>query len=148
MNAARKAKALATIDGMAEINDAEMMHPGTYVTDVVRPERKHAICGGREACLIGSMFLAYGVRAGEAETYSPAGALRRDYLDRHPDLGVVYDVLNEVAGEILVKRGYGATGTPHRDVLGNAEYLFENAGADQDDVAELLAGARRRIEAT
>src|SRR5688572_27543090 len=54
-------KAHAILDGVVAISGREMLIHGTYVTsDVVRPDlaREGAICGGRQACLLGSVALA------------------------------------------------------------------------------------------
>jgi hypothetical protein len=56
-------KALATCDGVIEIAKNEMLVRGNYITGIVDDKLKQqgAICGGRQACLVGSLYLAHGV---------------------------------------------------------------------------------------
>lgn len=100
-----KNKAIAICDGMREIARNEMLTRGTYVTDeIVRPDlaQSGAICGGHQACAVGSMLLAAGVRRRRNEynnVYLPGADVdrRADYLRRHPHIKAAYDALNEAA---------------------------------------------------
>lgn len=99
-----KNKAVAVCDGMREIARNEMLTRGVYVTDeIVRVDLAEAgaICGGHQACAVGSMLLAAGVRRRwrNGDQYLPGADVdaRADYLRRHPHIQAAYDALNEAA---------------------------------------------------
>jgi hypothetical protein len=55
--------AIKILDGIEEIARNQMLVRGLYITDeVVRPDlaEAHSICGGRQACMVGSMWIAAG----------------------------------------------------------------------------------------
>lgn len=58
-------KALDDLDGLISIAEREQLQQGIYVSHNIDQELKNegAICGGRQACLVGSLYLAHGVKA-------------------------------------------------------------------------------------
>ena len=55
--------AIKILDGIEQIARNQMLVRGVYITDeVVRPDlaEAHTICGGRQACMVGSMWIAAG----------------------------------------------------------------------------------------
>lgn len=117
-------KALNTLDGVIKIADNEMLIQGDYVTaEIVNPElaKKGAVCGGRKACLVGSTYLAHGVKVwredgGLFETWR-----RDDFMRTRPALRLAYEALNEAALR-LIKR-------EHRDVI--AEWSYDGIGLSE-----------------
>lgn len=136
-------KALATLNGMAEIVRNEMVRRGVYVTaEIVNPDLREqgAICGGRQACAIGSAYLAAGVRPkrDEDDYLVLPGVEQRerdDFLRHRPGLRVALAALNEEA-EAYIKRNkleeFLARDSYYHDAI---EALFEarkDQGWDDD----------------
>lgn len=91
-------KALDTCDGVIQIAENEMLTRGTYLTSVVRPKmaREGAVCGGRRACLVGSMYLAHGGFKDIEEMGMSMDARGREMRNR-PGLRLAYRAINEAA---------------------------------------------------
>lgn len=114
MNIEIEKKALDTCDGVIVMAQAEMLRQGVYVTrDIIDRERERdgSICGGRQACLVGSIFLAYGVPWGDIdfEGHIPSffsAENRESYMADKPALELAYTAFNQAAFEI-VEREYG-----------------------------------------
>lgn len=99
-------KALDTCDGVIEITKNEMLIHGDYVTACIRNhdlKEKGSICGGRQACLVGSEFLAYGVRV-FSDTFPGFHPRRRKAVMRNrPGLRIAYEAINEAARRYALK---------------------------------------------
>lgn len=109
-------KALRVCDGVISIAANEMLVQGTYVTEhVANQELKErgAICGGRKACLVGSMYLSHGdlpTKEEANERYGHSGfwagifrpPYRPEYMADRPALKLAYDAFNTAAYEIML----------------------------------------------
>lgn len=98
-------KALDTCDGVIEIAKSEMLTHGFYVSDVVNLKRKKAgaICGGRQACLVGSEYLAYGVKINDEAFPGFSSYYRKDFMRNRPGLRIAYAAINEAARRYALK---------------------------------------------
>lgn len=106
MPAPKIAKALDTCDGVIEIAKNEMLIPGEYIsTDIVDPglKAKGAVCGGHHACLVGSEYLAYGVRINAKDFPGFSWYLRKEFMRNRPGLRLAYDAINEAAHRYALK---------------------------------------------
>lgn len=153
-------------DGMEEIVRAEMLTRHEYVTEVVKPSRAGAVCGGRRACLVGTLWLAhapldpggYRVHAGRL-VGAGEGPTRDRYLRDRPVLWHCYDALNGVAAEWLERlrggqRSYTSFEAPMEELF--ERHYAENAvraeqvrlawggPVDSGDLLRFLAEARER----
>lgn len=116
------------LEGVREIGNNEMMTRGNYVShDVVRPDLadKGAICGGRQACAVGSLFLAAGVPFDIAARVS-TGFERHRFMADHPDLRAAYDALNAAAYRYIGDHELSERFGEENSRLGWAEVLFES----------------------
>ena len=152
-----KNQAIAILDNMREIVRNDMLLRGQYLTDhVARPDLKEqgAVCGGHQACAVGSLYLAGGVKPrryrdhwGEYVYELPgveAGHARRRYLRRKPALRAAYDALNAAAEryckrhKIDLREHHNADGQEidnfDVDLFGAMESLFEASYTDWDYV--------------
>lgn len=148
MNDKVRAKALKTLDGMVEITKNEMLARGVYFSDqVVRRDlaESGALCGGRRACLIGSAWVAYGVKLDkEAVLPGTDEDERHQFLRNRPALNAVYKALNNAAQRKFDRD----PDLVERDHESAAEALFEgNYGEriNRTDILRLIASARREI---
>jgi hypothetical protein len=148
VNGKVKAKALSTLDGMREIVRNEMLTRGVYLTDVEEPDlaKSGALCGGRRACLLGSAWIAYGIKPDEKWDELPGvdEGERSGFLRHRPALKAVYDALNLAAERKLARD----PGLCRAKFDSPAEALFEGnyrTGLDRGDVLRLIASARREI---
>lgn len=67
-----KVEAVAILDRMLEVVDNDMLARVGYVSStIVRPDlaEQGAVCGGHNACAIGSLYLAAGVQPLKADDY-------------------------------------------------------------------------------
>jgi hypothetical protein len=92
-------KALATCDGVIEIAKNEMLVRGNYITGIVDDKLKQqgAICGGRQACLVGSLYLAHGVPEMFGPFFSFSASKRENHMRYRPALRLAYYAINEAA---------------------------------------------------
>lgn len=157
--------AIKILDGIEEIARRDMLIRGTYITPVLNEELAAAgtICGGRQACMLGSMWIAAGftvMEKGEMELpgvttdklpeeYKSCGSVygRKEAAALKPDLDLAFHTMNEVCYDLGVEI-YGSSWTG----LGNAmEELFEatNGFGDpllsDDDLFMLLERGREAI---
>lgn len=148
-------KALDTLTGMSQIVKNEMLIRGEYVTPVRNRKLadEGAICGGRKACAIGSLWIAAGVKV------EPQGALgarlpgiydsqRPGFLRRRPGLRLAYEALNEAAEEYAVEHNKVATiKRSHFD--SPIEALFESRAAKigRPELLSLINVAKRKVRA-
>lgn len=151
-------EALAILDRMQTMVDNEMVaHVGYIGEDIVRPDLKKAdaICGGRNACAVGSLWLAAGVRLrknkdwGDVELPGVDHERRSAYLKRKPALRYAYDALNAAAQTYIDSdESLGSL----RCAPGALEDLFENwfrrgRSIDPSELTHVIAAARAAIEA-
>lgn len=149
-------KAISTCDGVIRIANNEMLQQGVYVSrDIVNPalEREGSICGGRNACLVGSIYLAHGVpfkdmdHEGHIPSFFAYG--RESYMADKPALRLAYDAFNQAAFDTLEREYsdvipyvqewdedsecYLCTDVPDEPSEGWGEWFFEKALEGQED---------------
>lgn len=104
-------EAVNILSRMEEIARNEMLTRGVYVTDyIVDPElaEQGAICGGRQACMVGSMWLAAGVKLEPDEVGQltlPGVTIveeRQEFLAERPALAMAYDAMNSVSHDYII----------------------------------------------
>lgn len=147
MNEKVRAKALDSLDRMAEIVRAEMLETGFYVDpEITRPSRVNAPCGGRKVCAIGALYAAYGAPYKDLlNEASPTS--RTSYMRNRPALRAAYEALNEGARRLAQRR---RVWLPDRSLDGDLENLFEvewNATLDRRSLLGVISSAKRRIKA-
>lgn len=134
-------KALDTCDGVIEIAKNEMLVRGTYLTGILKPDmaREGSICGGRKACLVGSMYLAHGVR-GDIEDMSMSFDSRKAEMRNRPGLRLAYQAINEAAlrraekiNAEVVRRERRKN---HRDTYRTRPYHATNDGSPEEGWGE------------
>ena len=127
-------EAVTILDGMESIARNEMLTRGVYVTDdIVSPQlaEQGAICGGRQACMVGSMWLAAGVKLELDEVGFPRlpGVTlgeRQEFLAERPELAMAYDAMNSVSHDYIIYHGLSNWRWEHRNPTeGWMEALFE-----------------------
>lgn len=167
MNATVKAKALQTLDNLAQIVKNERVIHGIYIDSSVDPEFSGAVCGGHKACLIGSTWLAYGIKMEDDDLPGALPSERSFFLRNRPALRAVYDALNDAAERKVrknatlreafidayligrAKYGYQSIDEAIEDEQGRglAEALFEGGLVDsRSDLLRLVRSARKQIE--
>lgn len=126
-------KAIDTLDGTISIARNEMLaHAGYISPSIVNSElaKQGSVCRGHQACLIGSMWLAGGVRRtgsrfrGYDLPSVSQGSERDRFLARRPGLLLAYDATN-AAAERYMKRTGIKPGNTITGFLAPAEHLFE-----------------------
>lgn len=154
MDAETQARALATLDGMAKLEEAELVVDGMacYFDGNSTPgEPILGVCGTR-MCLLGSAWIAYGDAYVTTRFGDIAGTQddeREVYLAERPALAAVFDALNAEAKAMhdedpdltMADTYYVGPAVPSY-----AEALFEGGDLDRDDLLGLIAAARKRIE--
>lgn len=96
-------QALKNLDNMQEIVEGEMLIRGSYISPKIQvPEREGAICGGRRACALGSLYLAAGIDPvlddlGYSDLDNTAPSERYLEFQERPYLGLAYDAMNKAA---------------------------------------------------
>ena len=139
-SSADRERALGVLAGMREIAEAEMMVRGLYLHPQATANGP-AICGGHQACAVGSLWLAAGAQRVVAGSWTLPGILlgeRNEHLAGDHGLALAFAAANEAAAEFLDahqperEEAYVLTGvagsTDFEDAL---EALFEGCwGAD------------------
>lgn len=157
--------ALEILDRMEQIVEAEQIVHGCYIADDTPPQRGHrALCGGRQACAVGSLYLAAGRRPKAdawGDPYLPGVEPKeRDaVMGRNPELRRAYDALNAAARRYTRRHGL-LPYCPENDdgtYEGDMEFLFEEAIVEKDDddparegrkiLRSIIKSARRSIAA-
>lgn len=95
-------EAVNILGRMESIVRNEMLTRGVYVTDhIVDPElaEQGAICGGRQACMVGSMWLAAGYLTLPGVTIVEE---RQEFLAERPALAMAYDAMNSVSHDYII----------------------------------------------
>lgn len=119
-------KALKNCDGVIEIANNEMLIQGDYVTHTIENEelaRQGSICGGHQACLVGSIYIAHGVKPWR-KSVGPilfGRGPREKFMSTRPALRLTYDAFNRAAFE-KIGRGQDYDLGPDGDW---AEWFFE-----------------------
>lgn len=152
MSPKTKQQAIDALNGMATIVRAEMVEQGIYISEeIVDPDRADAICGGRKACAIGSLWLGGGIKPDILE--GPSGEIwdvrlpgteqsdRNDFLHPRHGLRVAYNALNESAEAYMERHN------PSLDTQFDApiERLFEGGDVQKDDLLKIIRSAKERI---
>lgn len=151
-----KEKALAALDNMETIVLAEMLVRGEYLElQVSHPERSGAICGGRRACAIGSLYIGAGVRISRYKVGSFSYAQlpgvneseRKSFMRHRPHLRLAYDALNESA-EAYAQRHSLVASKEETSFDSPLEGLFEcNSKVWVNELTEVIRDARQDIQA-
>lgn len=153
--------AIKTLNGMKQIARNEMLKPGHYVSGTVEdPElaKKGAVCGGHSACLIGSLYIAGGVKFREVgrtwdeqrivDLPGVKSGRQKEYMARRPHLRLAWDALNDAA-EVYLRKLPQERQEDVREgskFEGRAETVFENAKIeDRAEQIKLIDGALRRV---
>lgn len=143
--------AIETLRNMRTIAENEMMVQGIYISDDVDDALRDegAICGGHQACAIGSLWLAYGIKpvSGDIGVFLPdvSEGARFRILDREPELGIALDALNVEATKFMNEH----------DVEGNRSFtepiesLFESEHWDDQQAltADMITVINNAMEA-
>lgn len=147
-------KALSVCDGVIEVAENDMLAKGQYVFEEVSNPRLRArgsICGGHQACIVGSMFLAHGDLPEYDEVdHTPImwGGIfskRRDeWLSERPGLALAYRAINRAA-KTTIDEYYSEWSDRDPNVgpyKGWGEYFFERVleGEDRENVASEVIG--------
>lgn len=162
-------QAIRILDGIIQIAENEMLQQGIYVGPVADEKlaEKGSICGGRKACLVGSLFLS-AKHAGEIEPPPPrypwlnayqdlydrwpmsSGDSRESFIADHPAMKLAWDTLSRLAVRDMIDEEFLAPSqTP--DPYVNAEMFFEDfLGEDdyltvRDEVITLCENAQKEI---
>jgi hypothetical protein len=136
------------VRNMQKIIANEMLTRGEYVEEDVSNPRlaeQGAICGGRRACAVGSLWLAALVPMEFKDPDHPTwgdmpGVLvrdRLDFLDDKPGLASAYDALNAAAREYAARYGWD-TQDDGRSYLGAMEVLFETSPVQLDEIHDVM----------
>lgn len=151
-------KSIETLEGMRQIVKNDMLTRSEYVSQTIVSRKlaeAGAVCGGRKACAIGSMLLAYGVqpvRDGNWGSISLPGAYApRRYSANRPALRAVLDALNAEALDFIANNPKVKQSFKRRNVKFDQpiEQLFEGAYGtklvDRDTMLKLITRAKQRI---
>lgn len=129
-----RAEAVKIFEGMEQIIRNEMLVRRVYITEhVVNLDlaESGAICGGHQACMVGSMWIAAGVRMErDAEGFLDlpgvtAGHERKEFLAEHPALRLAYETMNELSRQFMEERNLFDY-VSYREVRGMMESLYES----------------------
>jgi hypothetical protein len=155
-----KERAIRTLDNMRQIVKNDMLTVGEYITQNIVQRNlaeQGAICGGRKACAIGSMLLAYGdkpVDDGFGYIILEGTEAPSEYAARKPALKAVLDSLNAEAEQFIEKNPSVKRTINNRNAIvfeEPIERLFEGAYGtelvDRDTMLKLITGAKRRVRA-
>lgn len=104
-------KALSNIDGVIEIARHEQLRQGRYIFNEVNEKLKNegAICGGHQACLVGSLWISHGVKStasefwGSTELELPGVGDRINFMRNRPALRLSYNYINDAALRYIKK---------------------------------------------
>lgn len=122
-------KALSALRGTIQIAENEMTTRGAYIRPNAKPALADtgAVCGGHQACAVGSLFLAGGVPYNIIDTVA-ARFQRRGFLtkDENAHLSLAYDYLNDAADDYLDEHGIDREDLSSVGA-GTAEKLFESS---------------------
>lgn len=168
-----KDRANHILDGVVTISENDQLIHGEYVTSrIVKPElaAQGAICGGHQACLVGSVAIASLRRFDRAnDAWLAIQAIRhglhtdptnywfedyeeeRKYINRRPALKLAMTALNEAAEAILAAKRQTPKVRDARSHPTPAEGYFEVylSGASKPKthaaIVDLVEGARSRI---
>src|SRR5436853_7423576 len=157
-----KERAMRTLDNMRQIVKNDMLVRGENISQTIESrelKEAGAVCGGRKACAIGSMLLAYGDKPRFSEWGSNYVQLEgteepSEYAANKPALKAVLDALNAEA-ENFIKNNPRVVSTITRRQANTMEEpierLFEGAYGtklvDRDTRLMLMPGAKRRVRA-
>lgn len=127
-------EAIEVLEGVIELAEKEQLLQGRYVS---------SICGGRKACLIGSLFL---VAHAEPQVFRGVSTLveahegfRDTFMADRPGLKLAYEALNTEAELYAYEHNLDLTpGYDEEDFHSAAEALFEVGlkGMDYDEIRD------------
>lgn len=154
-------QALKALDGMRQIVENEMLTRGQYTTDdVVKPEMKGSICGGRKYCAVGSLWAAHGVKVTPiarawVTTFSLPGVepeLRENFLKHRHGLRTAYEALNDAASDYIYANNAKIDNAFEAPIEALFEYEPDDYKGDsnapivgRDTLLEIIADARQRV---
>lgn len=134
-----KKDAIKALDGMEEIVRNERIWAGTYLSEIEDTDlaKSGAICGGRYACAIGSLWLGAGIkptrsRLGGVSLPGVIEGERDDFMQDKPGLRLAYDCINTAATEFAIEHNLDMECVMYDAAI---EGLFEThwENADDDD---------------
>lgn len=160
-------KAVKALDNMKEIVKNDMLEQGVYITESVVDQRlaeQGAICGGRKACAIGSLYIGYGIRPDIEDGYAKLPGVddtryywtggpnkpseRESFLKTRPGLRLAYDALNDAADKFVEKRDDIDEGDLDDTFTASIEALFEGTYGEKvhrKDMLQIINNAKRSI---
>jgi hypothetical protein len=148
-------RAIETLDGVIQIARHEQLRQGTYLTGKVvnhKLAKEGAICGGHQACFIGSLWLGAGVKMRQdrrGDSYLPKtdqNKRRYAWLSR-PHLKLALDAADRAAEQYAERHQLTIPGR----YSSSAEALFERGlrGATpeeiRDHVIRVCNNAKRQL---
>lgn len=150
------------IERMEEIVRNEMLDYGYYVSDEIeRPDLAEigAVCGGRRACAVGSLYLAAGIKPIVREyDDEPIARLpgtdpseRLMFMMTRPALRTAYEALNDAANEYIDREGIEVNREPDfygaHSYHGDLEVLFETGdpAIGRDELLTVTARAKELV---
>lgn len=151
-----RAEAVKIFEGMEQIIRNEMLVRGVYITEeVVDPAlaKSGAICGGHQACMVGSMWIAADVRMerdDEGFLDLPgvaAGRVRNEFLAERPALRLAYETMNELSRQFAEEHNLMKY-VDYREAWGMMEGLYESHSHDfkplvtDEELLEMLEKAK------
>lgn len=136
-----KKAALQALDGIIEIAKNDMLRQGVYLTDEVKNQelkKAGAVCGGKQACLYGSLWVSAGYRrvGSDRLLYGVASKKRERYMKDKPALKIASDALEQAAKRRIVQLDRES----RDDIEYMAEMHFNNSFAEayfESDVVRL-----------
>lgn len=158
-------QAIKILNGMKEVVENEQLIKGAYITEeVVNKDlaKAGAICGGHQACAIGSLWIgadtpreSYFDHAGNeiiTEVYGvDQGHIRDEFLDRPENaaLKVAYDAINEATLQYVEK--HDLEGTMDTEFNAPVEAFFEG-GIDLSEIyphmMKIIKRAKKNLKET
>lgn len=161
MNEKTKTRVLDALEGMHTIARAEMMQQVGYIDPNVNPHRRASACQGHQACAIGSLWLAAGIRPRRnwGSSYLPGTpqAERGDFIRNRPVLKHALNFLNEAASEYMERHAIEGNPILNRDAIESLfesewfEYQYDNSAdtykARRAAMLKVISAAKRKVKA-
>lgn len=133
-------RAIGALKRMKEIARNEMMARGSYISEVTNLElaRKGSVCGGHNACAIGSLWIGYGVpiQYGWSTAYPYLEGVscsldRQEFVAHRPGLKLALRALNDASVRWTMQNRPHELGTIQSRLWHDeVECLFESVLAD------------------
>lgn len=146
------------LDGLEVIVRNERFVHGDYIQQEIDPEFSGAVCKGHKACLLGSLWLGYGVPITSSEFANFAlpgltdGQSRAAFLRRRPGLRLAFDALNTAADRRIARlpqfdqrQVNSLASALDGEYPSSAEGLFEGRKLQRSDLLRLITSARKVV---